>query len=222
MSQHLPPHPNLGHLKKQAKDVLRVGRHRNPQWRLTDAQQAVAHGYGFSTWPALKLHVEATRQQRGAALDDPRMHADATGHDVSAVAFAAIQSRPDRSSHPIVGTWATRPSASSGDGHNALGGGDMMVEFELIDDTVTLTQIVVGPEGRQSATKTAVQADGRDHPIEFGDELVLKATWTESRTLEMIFTHAGTLVSAWSYEVSADGRSLTVSTTDQVVFLERA
>lgn len=97
-----------------------------------------------------------------------------------------------------------------------------MVEFELIDDTVTLTQIVVGPEGRQSATKTAVQADGRDHPIEFGDELVLKATWTDGRTLEMIFTHAGTLVSAWSYEVSADGRSLTVSTTDQVVFLERA
>lgn len=90
MSQHLPPHPNLGHLKKQAKDVLRVGRHRNPQWRLTDAQQAVAHGYGFSTWPALKLHVEATRQQRGAALDDPRMHEDATGQSVQS------HSRPSR------------------------------------------------------------------------------------------------------------------------------
>ena len=222
MSQHLPPYPNLGHLKKQAKDVLRVGRHRHPQWRLTDAQQAVAHGYGFSNWPELKQHVEATRQQRGAALHDPPMREDATRDNVSTVAFAANQNGHDRSSHPIVGMWATRPPASSGDSLNALGRDDMMVEFELIDDTVTLTQVVVGPDGRQSATKTAVQADGRDHPIEFGDELVLQATWTDGRTLEMIFTHAGTLVNTWRYEVSADGRSLTVSTTDQVVILERA
>jgi hypothetical protein len=223
MSQHLPLHPNLGHLKKQAKDVLRVARHGNPQWRLTDAQQAVAHGYGFSNWPALKRQVESTRRQRGAPPHDPRMHEDATRDPFTAVASTVIQNRQRRSSYPIAGTWATRPSASSsGERLNALEGGDMMVEFELIDDTVTLTQVVVDAGGRQSAMKTAVQADGRDHPVEFGDHLVLQATWTDDRTLELIFKHAGTSVSKWMYRVSGDGQLLTVSTTDRVVILERA
>jgi hypothetical protein len=99
--------------------------------------------------------------------------------------------------------------------------GDMVVELELIDGTVTLTQIVVDPAGRQSATKTAIQADGQDHPSQFGHELVLQARWTDVRTLELIFKHAETIVSKWTYEVSVDGQSLIVSTTDQVVIFER-
>ena len=97
----------------------------------------------------------------------------------------------------------------------------MVVELELIDGTVTLTQIVVDPAGRQSATKTAIQADGQDHPSQFGNELMLQARWTDVRTLELIFKHAETIVSKWTYEVSVDGQSLIVSTTDQVVIFER-
>jgi hypothetical protein len=63
---------------------------------------------------------------------------------------------------------------------------DMVFEFELIDGTVTLTQIVIDSTGRQSATKTVIQADGQDHAAEFGDALVLQATWTNDRTLELI------------------------------------
>ncbi len=219
MTQHLPLLPNLGHLKKQAKDVLRVSRHRSPRWRLADAQHAVAHGYGFPSWPELKLHVESVRQQRRAGSSAPRGQEGATADNVSGVPHVAIKDCQGRSSHSIAGTWATRPSSPSGDRTAPMG--DMVVDFELIDDTVTLTQIVVAPPGRQSATKTAVQADGQDHPIQFGGELVLRATWTDVRTLEMIFKHAETIVSKWTYEVSADGRSLIVSTTDQVVTFER-
>jgi hypothetical protein len=204
MSQRLPLLPNLGHLKKQAKDVLRVARHRSPQWRLADAQRAVAHGYGFRSWPELKLHVESARQQRGGAAAD----------NVGAAARTAIQNRQDGSSHPIAGTWATRPSAPAFMG-------DMLMEFELIDGTVTLTQIVVDSTGRQSATKTAIQADGQDHPVRFGHELMLQATWTDARTLELIFKDAAAIVSQWRYEVSADGQSLMASTGEQVVSFER-
>jgi len=206
MTQRLPLLPNLGHLKKQAKDVLRVARQRSPHWRLADAQRAVANGYGFPSWPELKLHVESARQQRGA---------NAAADNVRAVAHLAIQNRQDRSSHPIAGTWAMRPSAQAFMG-------DMMMEFELIDRIVTLTQIVVDPAGRQAATKTAILADGQDHPVQFGHELVLQATWTDTRTLELIFKHAETIVSKWRYEVSVDGQSLIASTTDQVVIFERA
>jgi hypothetical protein len=210
MPQRLPSLPNLDYLKKQAKDVLRVSRHRSPRWRLADAQHAVAHGYGFPGWPELKLHVESVRQRRGATTAD----------NLSSVPRAAMQDHQSRASHPIEGTWATHPSAPSGDGAQAPMG-DMVVDFEVIDDTVTLTQIVVDPTGRQLATKTAVQTDGLDHPIQFGDELVLQATWIDVRTLEMIFKHADTIVSKWTYEVSVDGQSLIVSTTKQVVIFER-
>jgi hypothetical protein len=50
---------------------------------------------------------------------------------------------------------------------------------------------------------------------------VLQGRWTDVRTLELIFEHAETIVSKWTYEVSVDGQSLIVSTTDQVVIFER-
>jgi len=139
---------------------------------------------------------------------------DAAADNVRTAARTAIQNRQDGSSHPIAGTWATRPSAQAFMG-------DMMMEFELIDGTVTLTQIVVDSAGRQSATKTAIQADGQDHPVQFGHELMLQATWTDARTLELIFKHADAIVSQWRYEVSVDGQSLVASTAEQVVSFER-
>lgn len=186
MPQRLPTFPNLGHLKKQAKDVLRVSRHRSPRWCLADAQQAVAHGYGFPGWQELKLHVESVRQQRGAVSSPPRGQEDPTTHTASAVSPAAVPERQGRSSHPIAGTWASRSSAPPGARAQASMG-HMVMEFELMAGTVTLTQILVDPAGRQSATKTAIQADGQDHPVQFGHELVVQATWIDVRTLEMIF-----------------------------------
>src|SRR5215216_6053174 len=85
---------------------------------------------------------------------------------------------------------------------------DMVFEFALTDRTVTLTQIVIDSAGRQSATKTVIQADGQDHVAEFGDALVLQAKWSNDRTLELTFKHAEAVVNKWTYEVSVDGRSL--------------
>ena len=219
MPQRLPSLPNLDHLKKQAKDVLRVARHRSPPWRLADAQRAVAHGYGFDSWPALKLHVESARRRRSTG-GSAREKEDVTGGDASAAPHTATLQRYFRSSHPLAGTWAKRPSASSG-GHAQPPMDDMVFEFDLIDGTVTLTQIVIESTGRQSATRTVIQADGRDHAAEFGDALVLQATWTNDRTLELIFKDAEAVVSKWTYEVSVGGQSLVVSTTEHVVVFER-
>jgi hypothetical protein len=99
---------------------------------------------------------------------------------------------------------------------------DMIIEFELTGTvTMTLSQIVIDSTGREAATKTVIQADGQDHAAGFGDALMLQATWTNDRTLELIFTHADAIAGKWTYEVSVDGQSLFVSTTDQVVVFER-
>ena len=78
----LPPHPNLAHLKAQAKDLLRERAARDPQaaqrirefhprfqrspdaaifaaqFRLSDAQLAIARERGFASWARLKRRVE--------------------------------------------------------------------------------------------------------------------------------------------------------------------
>ncbi|MEO6993967.1 MAG: ankyrin repeat domain-containing protein [Lacunisphaera sp.] len=70
MNKSLPPRPDLGQLKKQAKDLLndiranrpeavaRVSANEIAQFALADAQRTVAREYGFASWARLKLHVE--------------------------------------------------------------------------------------------------------------------------------------------------------------------
>src|SRR5690348_14563908 len=59
MSRELPPRPNLEHLKKQAKELLRELRQRQPDTLLSDAQHTLARDYGYSSWPALHAHVSS-------------------------------------------------------------------------------------------------------------------------------------------------------------------
>lgn len=55
----LPENPNLDWLRKQAKRQLEELRRTNPGTRLAGAQFALAKQYGFSSWRALKAHVDS-------------------------------------------------------------------------------------------------------------------------------------------------------------------
>ncbi|MGH9612750.1 MAG: ankyrin repeat domain-containing protein, partial [Bryobacteraceae bacterium] len=84
MSRDLPKQPNLEHLKKQAKELLRnfqqgdsaaVERLRSSvsvapatQPKLADALHAIAREYGFATWAKLKSRVEALGLSPAEAL----------------------------------------------------------------------------------------------------------------------------------------------------------
>ena len=75
MSRELPEKPNLEHLKKQAKDLLREAQQGDAaaierfsslasfsapsNLQLADAQHVIARDYGFASWPKLKEHVES-------------------------------------------------------------------------------------------------------------------------------------------------------------------
>lgn len=72
-TRELPARPNLEHLKNQARTLLRQSHAADPsatarlaafgvtaaQAKLADALHVIAREYGFDTWPALKLHIEA-------------------------------------------------------------------------------------------------------------------------------------------------------------------
>ena len=72
MPQKLPPHPNLEHLKKQAKALLHDFQQKKSvvikqfdslslkgRPKLSDAQYLIAREYGFESWTKLKEHVES-------------------------------------------------------------------------------------------------------------------------------------------------------------------
>src|SRR5262245_50139008 len=54
----LPDSPSLEWLRKHAKQRLRELRETHPAARLSDAQLDVARGYGFTSWRALKAHID--------------------------------------------------------------------------------------------------------------------------------------------------------------------
>jgi ankyrin repeat protein len=126
MSLELPAKPNLDHLKKQAKDLLRevqqgdaaaterfrsfVSFHTAASLKLADAQHVIARDYGFATWPKLKEHVESlTRVLEPAEVLCAAIRASDAGKTAHVLA-----------DHPELKAHLNEPLANYGAGMQAL------------------------------------------------------------------------------------------------------
>ena len=76
----LPEHPNLDHLKKQARRRLRELNQAAPGAKLADVQHQIARDHGFPSWRALKAFIGQGRGTRGTVSNrvgsyrhDPRV-----------------------------------------------------------------------------------------------------------------------------------------------------
>jgi hypothetical protein len=113
MAQALPARPNLDWLRKTAKDLLRELRAQDPTRRLADAQFSLARQYGFSSWRALKAHVDEQRATSQQLADED---VAAFLRHVGAGRLEAIESAIEKSPgivnavgpHPF---WGGRPQA---------------------------------------------------------------------------------------------------------------
>jgi hypothetical protein len=195
MSRQLPPHPDLDHLRKQAKDLLHDLQQRDPASKLADAQHTIARAYGFPSWPKLKAYVESL----------------------------SVDSRPvagpdDR--HPLVGTWTANVSKSRR--HPANPFQRATLQFDVAGDTVTIADLVINASGHEDHGRNTIRVDGLEHPSEHGNGYALMARWRGSRVLETLARKDGRVVGTGTYEVSADGRTLTISGDEQVIVLDRA
>ena len=79
MSRNLPEFPDLQHLKKQAKVLLRELQQHDPGTTLTQAQHALARQYGFASWPKLKAHVESLPGRPNTSPEAPGPGPDSGG-----------------------------------------------------------------------------------------------------------------------------------------------
>lgn len=215
MSQRLPVLPHLDHLKKQAKDVVRVARLRTAGFRLAEAQQAVARGYGFANWKDLKDHVESARHtvQKSGSSEVPR-------HSVSKGQASIHLSEQAAGVRSFQGTWAT--PASPADANCREGSPQRItLDFQIGDNELILTQIAADATGEYLAIRMTMVLDGKSHPIPFGADLTLQVVWSDRRTLGTIVRQSGRVVAEGRYSVSSDGRALRVSTPQGELSFER-
>ena len=191
MSRHLPARANLDHLKKQAKALLGDLERQNPDAKLADALHAVAREYGFATWPKLKEYVESLPREPAPAV---------------------VQQ------HPFVGRWTADVSSSRQ--HPANPYRNATLEIVVSGDAVTFTNVVVDTSGHEERGTHTILVDGSAHPP--GDTgRALIARWLGSHVLEAVEAKDGQVVGRGTYEVSADGATMTISSAEQVVVLER-
>jgi hypothetical protein len=203
MSRYLPPHPNLDHLKKQAKELLHDLKQRNPALKLADAQHMIARGYGFASWPKLKAHVEL--------LPHPAAPAGAPSGD-------SDDGVMPKKVNPFVGTWTANLSKSRRHPNNQFQSATL--QFAVTGDAVTIVDVVVDDAGREERGKNIILADGNEHPQ--GNGYVLTARWRDPQAFETTATKDGQIVGWGTYEVSADGKTLTISGDQQVIVLDRS
>src|SRR6185503_6240853 len=187
MSRNLPPHPNLEHLKKQAKDLLRDLQQRDPALKLADAQHALAREYGFASWPKLKAYVESLP--------------------------------PPTKVNPFVGKWTANLSKSRRHPGNQFQSATL--QFEVIGDIVTIIDLVVDASGREEHGKNTILVDGNEHESGERNGYILMATWRGSQVLETIAKKDGQVAGWGKYEVSDDGKTLTISGDEQLIVLDR-
>jgi hypothetical protein len=223
MSRQLPPQSNLEYLKKQAKDLLRDMRQRDPACKLADAQRAIAREYGFTSWPKLKAHVESlARPATSAAALVAAPSQGAEGDGVAPAGGAPpITSRPGaepEKKNPFVGAWTANMSKSRRHPDSPFHSATLHVD--VVGDEVTITDVVVDGSGREERRQNTLYADGKEHPSEYGGYLLV-ARWLGPHALEAAVKKDGQVEGRVTYRVSADSATLTILTDDQLFVCDR-
>jgi hypothetical protein len=104
------------------------------------------------------------------------------------------------------------------------------MQFVVVGNTVTLTHGGVNAGGQQESGTVVLQADEKEHPVPEHPGVTVLTRWVSPRVLHSIGKSGGAQVGEQTYEVSADGQSLTATVSgidasgarfDQVIVFDR-
>jgi hypothetical protein len=194
MSRELPPRPNLEHLKKQAKHLLEDLQRTTPDAQLADAQHALARDYGFRNWATLHAHVESTRATFGES-------SDMDGTNTSPFAGVWIANVAKSSRHPLNQFQRAR------------------LDVVVVGDVVTIAHTSVDESGTETRDTNAFVVDDAEH--DQGHGYALRAGLRGPRVIETRAWRDGASIGGGTYEVSTDGDTLTITSEDSRIVLER-
>jgi hypothetical protein len=146
----------------------------------------------------------------------------ATILSMGAFVSAPRQRDPQRAQSPFVGTWSADLSQSRLDPRMPFKGADITIG--VTGNVVTLASSVVMPSGKTIQERETFRADGTETAATTYDGVVHVANWVGSHVLALITRKGNQKIALITYEVSADGQTLTARTSgliEQVVIFTR-
>lgn len=125
-----------------------------------------------------------------------------------------------QSLNPFVGHWIANVERS--DRHPLNPFRSASVQFEVMGDSVRITDVTVDETGRAEQRVNTIHADGIEHPSENGHGFSIIAGFRGSRVLQTIAKKDGAVVGWGTYEISADDRILVASGDQMRIVFERS
>ena len=117
--------------------------------------------------------------------------------------------------NPFTGTWVADISKSQR--HQKHLFQSATLQFDVSGNVVTLTQAGVNMSGKHESSTLELRADGQEHAVSpQAPGVVVVTKWIGTHVLETIGKRGTEIIGCGTYQVSADGRTLTatVSGTD--------
>jgi hypothetical protein len=118
---------------------------------------------------------------------------------------------------PLAGTWVVNIAKSMRHPDNPFVRVTMQIEVD--GNVITITDVVVDAAGDEVKTTNTIHADGVEYPAPYG--YAMRSKWRDPRSVEWAATKNGVPEGAGSYEVSADGKTLTLTAGDHVFVFDR-
>lgn len=129
--------------------------------------------------------------------------------------------------HTLTGTWIANLDRSRRDPNHRFHRATM--QFEVADDRVSLAYGGINASERHEHGSQTIHADGQEHSVPEAPGVVAISTLAP-RVLQSVAKKDGTVVGRSTYEVSADGQTLTATVSgidasgksfDQVIVFDR-
>ena len=124
---------------------------------------------------------------------------------VSSIAFGQASATKSRGSL-LAGQW--RANLSKSQLHMNHQFKSLSMHFTITESTVLLTFTGVNMSGQQESGTRELHPDGKDYPVPQAPDIVETTRWIGSNTLESVARKDGKVIGEGSYQVSADGKTL--------------
>lgn len=131
--------------------------------------------------------------------------------------------------NPLTGTWhANLDKSRRHENHQFK---SATLRFEVSGSHVSLTQSGVNMSGKDESSTLTLVADGEEHPVAQAPGVVVISKWIGPRILETIGKRGDAILGRGTYEVAADGHTLTATVAgidaqgkafEQVIVFDRA
>jgi hypothetical protein len=141
---------------------------------------------------------------------------------VTIVGFANPQAGSAGAENLFVGKWTSNFSKSKLPSNYQYR--SLALQFAVVFDTVTIGSRLITTSGQDQTVTELFHMDGKEHPGTLSPGVVLVARWVNSRMIETSGKKDGQDVGVITYEISADGKTLTErlsNTPEQVLVFDR-